>query len=154
MTYATKDDLYARFGETEILELADRDGDSIADSGVVEQALADADAMIDSYLSGRYDVPLADPPAQIVTIACDLARARLWTGEPPSAVTEALRSARDFLQRVSDGKLTLTNATGRVTATPADDVFEAEAPATRFDTDSLTGYLGASDPRYNGGGRW
>ena len=46
--YATLQDLQTRFGEDALLIAADRDGDNQVDAEVVEQALEDADAEIDT----------------------------------------------------------------------------------------------------------
>lgn len=145
MTYATKDDLSARFGE-EILQLADRDGDAIEDSSVVESALADADALIDSYIGVRYDTPLDPVPAVIKAVAADLARAKLWTNEPPEGVTSARKAAEAWLQRVSDGRAILTGVDGKVAAGASDDVFRSSTPTRRFDSDTLDSYMGRSKP--------
>lgn len=65
-----------RFGDTEIIRLSqieDRQTEEI-NAGKVERALTDATAMIDSYLRGRYIVPVASPPADLVRAACLIAR--------------------------------------------------------------------------------
>lgn len=146
MTYATKENLTARFGEAEILQLADRDGDSIEDSGVIESALADTDALIDSYLGVRYDVPLAPVPAVVTSVAADIARAKLWTDEPPEGVKEAHKAALGWLQRVADGRAIITGASGKVEAGASDDAFKSTTGTRRFDSDTLSSYLGRSKP--------
>lgn len=65
-----------RFGDTEVIRLSqieDRETGEI-NTGKVERALTDATAMIDSYLRGRYIVPVASPPADLVRAACIIAR--------------------------------------------------------------------------------
>ena len=76
-TYATQADLAARYG-AEIDQLADRDGDGLADAAVVDETLADVGAEIDGYLAVRYQLPLATPvPLILNRLACVLAREQL-----------------------------------------------------------------------------
>ena len=51
--YADMHDMVARFGELEVLQIADRDADGVIDEEVVAVALADASAEIDAYLTLR-----------------------------------------------------------------------------------------------------
>lgn len=67
--YATQQDLEDRYGSAEVLLVSDRDGDGSIDAGVVSEALQDATDEIDSYLSARYDLPLATTPG-ILTRRC------------------------------------------------------------------------------------
>ena len=54
--YADMGDMVARFGELEVLQIADRNADGEIDAEVVAVALADASAEIDAYL-GRFQQP-------------------------------------------------------------------------------------------------
>jgi len=107
MTYATQADLETRFGAAEILQLADRDGDGSADSGVVAGALAEASAEIDAYLAGRYPLPLAPTPGVLVRLACDIARYRLYTDVVPEAVRKRYEDARRLLEGIAAGRVSL-----------------------------------------------
>ena len=51
--YAGVQDMVARFGDLEVLQLSDRQQQGVIDTAVVETALADATAEIDAYL-GRF----------------------------------------------------------------------------------------------------
>ncbi len=117
MTYATADDLTERFGAVELGQLTDRGqppaGDS--DAAVIARALADADALIDSRLGGRYAVPLAAPlPADIVRVACDLARYLLHDLGAPEQVRQHYEDGLDWLARVADGRLPLIGSAGGI----------------------------------------
>lgn len=117
MSYATEADLVARHGSALLIQLADRDGSGAADPDVIAAALASADALIDSYLSGRYAVPIAAPPPLIRDIAVDLA----WHALHSTAVTEVIQAAYDrALARLRDiqaGKARLDVALAAVAAT-------------------------------------
>lgn len=60
MPYCTAADLIiAAGGEKRLRELADWDGDAIADSDVIAKAIASADATVNGEVGNRYAVPLA-----------------------------------------------------------------------------------------------
>ena len=71
--YATQQDIIDRYGQAELLLVADRDGDGAADPDVVNKALADATGKIDSYLAARYPLPLATVPQVLVEACVELA---------------------------------------------------------------------------------
>lgn len=110
MAYATLTDLVSRFGEEQLVQLTDRNGSGLIDQNVVDQAIADAGALIDGYLSGRYPVPLSPAPAILVGYACDLARYNLFPDanlEDVNTVRIRQRDAIKFLELVGQGKLSL-----------------------------------------------
>lgn len=104
MAYATLSDLQARYGDDELLQLTDRDGDSFPDAAVYEPALADASAEIDGYVGAVRDVPLSlPPPALIVLLTCEIARYRLWqdaaSEEVRARYEDAVAKLRDIAAR-------------------------------------------------------
>jgi phage gp36-like protein len=109
MAYATTQDIIDRYGEDQLLVLADRDGDGIADQGVTSRALADADSEIDLYVGSRYDLPLAVVPSVLVQVAVDIAVYRM----SPDAMTatEEVRTryadARATLKSIAKGEVSL-----------------------------------------------
>ncbi|MFY2646294.1 phage protein Gp36 family protein, partial [Achromobacter insuavis] len=105
MSYATATELLIRFDSDEISQRADRmvprlvtdEMLRIAASGgdlsgftpeeraaiarameKVDRALADARNTIDSYIAGRYTLPLSSVPQVLIRIACELARYYLY----------------------------------------------------------------------------
>mgnify|MGYP004701247163 CR=1 FL=1 len=107
MTYAVQADLETRFGAAEVLQLADRDGDEVADVGVVSGALAEAAAEIDAHLAGRYALPLATVPPILVRLACDIARYRLAADNPMEEVRKRYEDARRLLESLAAGRVSL-----------------------------------------------
>lgn len=107
MAYATQDDLVARFGEPELIQVSDRDGLGVVGAATVALALSDTEAEIDGYLAGRYALPLAATPAILTGIACDLARARLWVDAASERILSAAKNARALLRSIADGAITL-----------------------------------------------
>lgn len=124
MTYASRQDLVARFGADEIDDV-DPDAGEGEDPRYPKSAavLADAAAEIDGVLAHAYDLPLpgdqdraTDRYPLLAAIACDIARHRLYDEEEPEAVKERATRARAKLQAISTGRYVLVNAVGTVAA--------------------------------------
>lgn len=103
MAYAALADLQARYGADEILQLTDRDGDSLPDAAVYGPALDDASTEVDGYLGAVTAVPVATPPALVVLLACEIARYRLWKDAASEEVrrryVDAVAKLRDIAAR-------------------------------------------------------
>lgn len=79
--YCTRQDIEGRISAVALQDWADLDGDGSEDAGVVERAIASADALIDSYLGVRYPVPVAPVPPVLTRMAVALAVWSLATGK-------------------------------------------------------------------------
>ena len=112
MAYATVQDMISRFGQLEMLRLSSVDGelpDEVAPAPV-EQALADADGIIDTYLRKRYAVPLSPVPQVIARASCLLARYDLSVGgdrEPAEQVKNDRKDIVAWLTQLANGTATL-----------------------------------------------
>ncbi len=136
--YCTQSDLETRFGAEEILELTDRDADGVVDTGVLSTAIADAGNVIDTYVSKRYDLPLAETPAALTKIACELVRYDLHKEDPPVRVEAAYKSSMAMLRDIGAGRALLDIAGAEPTGAK-DDVI-VEAPGRIFNHDSMKGF--------------
>lgn len=109
MSYATQLDMVNRFGEREVIMLTDRARLGLIDTSVLGYALDQADAEIDPYLAGHYQLPLASIPRLLVGFACDIARYRLSAGATND--TEEVRNryleATKFLNRIANREVSL-----------------------------------------------
>ncbi len=101
MAYATQQDIIDRYGEDQLLVLADRDGDGEADENVLTRALADAESEIDLKVGTRYDLPLTTVPDVLVQLAVDIAVYRMCNND--ALVTEEIRT------RYKDARATLSD---------------------------------------------
>ena len=102
MLYATPEGLVKRYGEQSIKTLA-----ISADSPKVAEALEDASQTIDSYLAGRYTLPLKSVPAVLERHCCYIARYFL---EKNWATDQARRDYDDsirYLEKVASGTISL-----------------------------------------------
>lgn len=102
MLYATPEGLVKRYGEQSIKTLA-----VSADSPKVAEALEDASQTIDSYLAGRYTLPLKSVPAVLERHCCYIARYFL---EKNRSTEQARRDYDDsirYLEKVANGTISL-----------------------------------------------
>lgn len=109
MPYATAQDMVEQFGEREVIALSDREGVGVSDDAIIDRALADADAEIDSYLAGRYTLPLAGAYPTLKRHACNMARYYLSGSDVTEveAVRARYKDAIRFLESIRDGKTRL-----------------------------------------------
>lgn len=101
MAYIIEAEMEQRFGTTEISQLKDGDVDR------VDNAIADADALIDSYLINRYDIPLDPVPDIIKQRSGDIARYYLYDDDVPDAVRTRYEDAISWLKLISKGVTSL-----------------------------------------------
>ena len=125
MAYVTRSDLEKAVTPRKLVELLDDDNlarglttlaaAEVADSNItdkIDEAIADADAICDSYLRTRYDTPLATVPAALKKIATDLTiynlyhRRRLEFGMPDDIETMQSK-AMSWLRDLSSKKIEL-----------------------------------------------
>lgn len=107
MSYITYLDLVIEFGEDEIIAISDRDRDGTPDSGVIAEAIDFASSHIDSYLRGKYTVPLAVCPSNLKSFACDFARYRLYQDQPTQLVQDRYDVGCFYLKDVARGLVNL-----------------------------------------------
>lgn len=101
--YCSKDDLIKRYGEDELLLLTDDTGTGSIHQEQVTQAINDAGALIDGYLAGRYQLPLANVPTVLNRLAADIARYYLYDNGASDPVQTRYDEAMKFLVSVSKG---------------------------------------------------
>jgi len=114
MGYITNADLQERLGNAAYVQLADDDGNGVADVGVVDEARLGAEGEVNSYLARRYQVPInlttnSDLADVLASYTLDLAEYRLRLRRPPVPV-DALRrreQAIEWLGRVANGTIDL-----------------------------------------------
>lgn len=139
MTFATVSDLQSRFGQLELLLLADRDNTGTIDPGVVEACLQDADAEIVSLIGKAVTIDQANVPLNLVRLACDIARYRLYGAGPTEDVRKRYEDAVKMLIRVANGDATLDGGPGAPTeaAVQTSPMAAATAPGSRIFTRGL-----------------
>ena len=139
MPYATQQDLEDRFGSDELKRVADRNADGVIDAAVVAKAIADADALIDSYLREVYALPLASVPGRLVRLATDLALFFCYPSNPPEDVQRRRDDAEAYLLKIAKGLVSLDIA-GVEPAPAGGGQVAVQAPERVFSRDGLKGF--------------
>lgn len=140
MAYAAIGDLLARAGRDELVQVADRDGDGVADPQVVEAALLHADTTIDGYVAARYQVPLTAVPALVRTWAVAIARYWLHRDGAPEHVRRDFDDALASLKDAGRGTVVIPGADGIVPPAAGGGQVLSEIPAPVFTDESLRGW--------------
>ena len=141
MSYITKSDLIARYTQTKLRELTDREApyqDAIVDT-VLDQAIASAASVIDGHLSGRYTLPLTEVPALLTDVAARLAYAALFIDTAPEKVTADYQAAMRTLRDIAGGTVRIDVGGTTAPAAPAEGV-EVVASDRVFGRDNLRGW--------------
>ncbi len=114
MAYSTLADLKRVLPSERLETLTDDPELGQIDEDVITEAIAQADSEIDTYLGGRYDVPLTTVPNIIRRCSGDIAIYILYkrlVEEIPDARRGAYKDALRVLERINAGKLSLPEVT-------------------------------------------
>jgi phage gp36-like protein len=109
MAYATQQNMADRYGDDQLLIVADRDNDSVVDAAVIEQALLDATSEIDTYVAAKYALPLATVPTVLTRLCVDISMYRL-AADRDIATEERRKRYEDavyLLRRIATGEVSL-----------------------------------------------
>lgn len=127
-----------RFGINETVRMTDEVGDGRVGRDLLVGALRDAQALVETALSGRYALPLDDVPHVVKTMIGDIARGRLYPGGAPDGIAEQVKAAMRLLERIEDGKTSLGIAVPSAPADSGDGI--SFHSAGRAYPDGLAGY--------------
>lgn len=114
MSYSTKADILLQLDSGTLINLTDDIGSGNVDDNVVNQAIANADALIDSYIGSIYAVPLSTVPTVIKNVSVDIAIYNLYsrrTDTLPDIRKDRFTNAMKFLQDIADNKVSLAGVT-------------------------------------------
>ncbi len=118
MGYISNADVEQRMGPVAYVQLSDDAGSGTADESVVNEARLGAEGELNSYLAGRYAVPvdLAVHPeleAVVVSFVLDLVEYRLHGRRPPipEGIVQKRTNAIEWLSRLSAGEVQLPGMT-------------------------------------------
>ena len=144
MSYITNADIEERLGNAAYVQLADDDGNGVADVGVVDEARLGAEGEVNSYLGRRYSVPVSltthpDLADVLASFTLDLAEYRLRLRRPP--VPDGARRRRDqaieWLTRVAEGRIELPSAVGVAASTARGTIAAATGEKRLLTRDEL-----------------
>jgi phage gp36-like protein len=141
--------MIARYPNRDLVQLTNEDPtQTVINTTVIDQALADASAEIDGYLDGRFALPLTDPPVVLNRLACDVAMYRMQALRPIHDMADARQRYDDAVQllvRVARGEVTLGLTEDNLEPAEGLNVIEIEqgcsgAPVRIFSRRSLQSY--------------
>lgn len=106
MSYVTYDQIVRFWGESTLVALADLDRDGAIDTELVEDAIARASGLIDSYISSRYALPLSQPPVVLQQPCADIAVYMIANehGRATEMMRDRYRDAISWLKDVAASK--------------------------------------------------
>lgn len=91
--YSTKDDILNQIPEDELVFLTSEG--ATVDDVVVYKAIADADGIINGYLSVKYSVPLSSTPSLINNLSVAIAVYKLYSRRPKIEMNETIEKNYD-----------------------------------------------------------
>ncbi|WP_337840511.1 DUF1320 domain-containing protein [Rheinheimera sp.] len=139
MPYCSLPELRTRFGADEVNQLIDPDGSGPQDA-IADAELTSASATIDSYLAGRYALPLSVVPLKLVEVCANLTRYALHRNAVPELVKERYQDAIKWLRDVADGKASLGISSSA--ETPAtDSAIEIRSGGNVWHRDASKGFI-------------
>ena len=117
MAYITLADILKRDSERDLINVTDPAGLAV-DAAVVDQAIASAQAEVDSYIAGRLRMPLSDAEVspQLRHYAMLICRYYLYADRKTEAVVAEYERAISWLRDVAAGR-----ASSGVVQTPLED---------------------------------
>ena len=137
MAYCSEDDLLKMIPQSELADLTVESGE-VPDSLIIADAISKAGAEIDSYLGVKYVVPLSSPPAQVKSLAVDLAIYHLYSRRNivPPVRQQKYEAAVAFLKQVVAGQMVIVGATGE-SPTETKEVADFTSAIRAFSRDTL-----------------
>ncbi len=121
MAYCSQTDIAKLIPNQELAELTTDSGTN-PDATIITEAIAKADAEIDSYLGVKYNVPFTSPSARVKSLSEDIALYYLYLRR--SAVPEARVKSYDdaiaYLKDVANSVAVLPDDGSRGQSNPAD----------------------------------
>lgn len=124
MAYCDLDDLKAKMGEEELISLTDDEDTGAVNTGVTDQMIVSAGALIDAYCARRYTVPFDPVPEMVKSVAVDIAAYKLFSkvGRAGDNIRNEYKDAVGFLKDVAAKKADIDGATIADTGKSSDQV--------------------------------
>ena len=109
MGYCTKDDLLTKIPADYLVDLADDDGDGQVDDTVINEAIEQASAEIDTYLGSRYSTPLSSVPKIVKKLCIDIVlyNLHLRSDKVTDAWKDTYKNAVELLKAIAKGDVTI-----------------------------------------------
>ncbi|MFZ0888156.1 MAG: DUF1320 domain-containing protein [Candidatus Binataceae bacterium] len=141
MSYAAPADMIARFPNRDLVQLTNEDPSvTTVNTSTLQTVLDDASAEIDGYIEARFSLPLAQVPAALNLLTCEIAMYKLQALRPLHDIEDARKRYEDAirkLEKVAKGELTLGLSPAGIQPDVAQKVETVEGPRRIFDRKRL-----------------
>jgi len=140
MPYITLDDIKKSLPEESIIQLTDDEDTGAVNGARVDEAIAQADSVIDAYCGSLYAVPFSDPPQMIKNIAADIAIYNLYSRKVdavPETRLERHRAGIKQLEAIAKATITLGSTMVAPSEKPSANTSEEDRVFTK---DALENY--------------
>lgn len=110
MAYCTRENIQDKITDQDLIRLTDEAGAGVADFSKIDDAIAEAQAEVDSYCVKRHTVPFADPaPAMISKVCKDITVYNLWSlrHAAPDDCEDRYKKAVSYLEKIAAGTVDL-----------------------------------------------
>ena len=110
MAYSTLTDMEQLIPEETLTQITDDEGAGEIDEDRITEAIATADAEIDSYCAARYTVPFTVVPTIVKKLSIDMAIYNLYSRrveEIPATRADRYKNAIRLLEGIAKGTITL-----------------------------------------------
>ncbi|OGI00467.1 MAG: hypothetical protein A2Y25_12010 [Candidatus Melainabacteria bacterium GWF2_37_15] len=111
MSYCSTSDIQAVIANDDLVQLTNDSGGDTVDTTKITDAISYVDNIIDGYLRGRYDLPLASIPDELKYIAVDFVVYRLYSRrlytEVPDSILKKYYEVIKTLQDIQKGAFNL-----------------------------------------------
>ena len=141
--YSTLTDIKKLIPEESIIQLTDDENLGEINQSRVDEAIAQADAEIDSYCGGKYSVPFTTAPDIVKKISVDIAIYNLYSRkveEIPETRAERYKNAIRQLEGISKGIISIGEAVEPTPATQGGPETNKTESDRIFTRDKLGGY--------------
>lgn len=137
--YIIQADLKDKLPDSQLLQLTDDTKSGTINATVVNDAIADSEAMVDGYVGVQYAVPMSPVPRLLKALTIDVTVFRLYLRR--QRVPEDIKLGNDLalrkLEQIAKGILLLGPTAPEPVTNSAGEVF---GPAREFSRDSLKGF--------------
>jgi phage gp36-like protein len=125
MRYCTRADIGQAIPELTLTQLSNDDPAAMTpNEAVIEDAVRQAEELVDGYLRGRYNLPLDPVPTVVRDAVVYLARHWLYQRRPEGAIPEAVKDSRKdtirLLESIRDGVVTVGMPNGAAAPEPGE----------------------------------
>jgi phage gp36-like protein len=142
VAYCTLDDIKNDIPEAELIQLTDDDNAGVVDEAKVTDAIADADSEIDTYLRGRYPLPLDPAPRILKKLSIGIALYYLFHRRQIAndVIKERYENAVKLLDRIAKGQVHLVEADGDAVTDEGGPQASKDEDDRVFSDDTLENY--------------